>query len=97
MTFTKEQITILAQYEHFFDDALDRKVVRNCGDRAANAIGEIWHTATNTRLKKYTCAQCRYNLLRQVGMAYRRDIAELLEKQKVEQKSTPTTKKRKAK
>lgn len=80
MTFTKEQFEVLAKYEQNFNEVLDQRVARNIGDRASTEIAEIWHSVNHTPLRKYICAQCRYNLLRLVGTAYRKDKAERADK-----------------
>lgn len=80
MTFTNEQLEVLAKYEQNFNEVLDQRVARNIGDRASAEIAEIWHSVNHTPFRKYICAQCRYNLLRLVGTAYRKDKAELANK-----------------
>ena len=76
MIFTDDQFATLAEYEQNFNEVLNQRVARNIGDRATATLAEIWHTATKTPKRKYSCAQCRYNLLRQLGSAYRKDKAE---------------------
>lgn len=76
MIFTQEQFDFLTTFEQNFNEVLDQRVCRNVGDRAADKIAEIWHSANKTPKRKYTCAQCRFTLLTQVGKAYRADKAE---------------------
>lgn len=106
MIFSNEQLETLSQYEQTFNAVLDYRVCRNIGDRATAEIAQIWHSVKGTPLRRYTCSQCRYNLIKQVATAYRQDRAEqkAVETQKTEQKgnktneATKTTKrKRKAK
>lgn len=79
MIFNDDQFAVLSKYEQNFHEVIDWKVARNIGDRASAEIAEIWHSVNHTPLRKYTCAQCRYNLLRNVGLAYRKDKAERAE------------------
>lgn len=106
MIFSNEQLETLAQYEQTFNAVLDYRVCRNIGDRATAEIAQIWHTVKGTALRRYTCSQCRYNLIKQVATAYRQDRAEqkAVEMRKTEQKaneskkaSKVSTRKRKAK
>lgn len=92
MIFSNEQLETLSQYEQTFNAVLDYKVCRNIGDRATAEIAQIWHSVKGTPLRRYTCSQCRYNLLKQVATAYRQDRAEqkAVETQKTEQKANET-------
>lgn len=82
MTFSREQLDYLSQFEKNFHEVLDMRICRNIGDRTTEAIAELWHSVKNTPKRSYRCAQCRANLLRQVGTAYRQDIAELASKRR---------------
>lgn len=106
MIFSNEQFDTLSQWERNFNEVLDQRVCRNVGDRATQTIAQIWHSVKNTPVRRYTCSQCRYNLLRQVATAYRADKAErmAIDAEKTEQKpseskkaSKVSTRKRKAK
>lgn len=89
MIFSNEQLETLAQYEQTFNAVLNYKFCRNIGDRATAEIAQIWHSVKGTPLRRYTCSQCRYNLLKQVATAYRQDRAEqkTVETRKTEQKA----------
>lgn len=91
MIFTQEQFDYLATFEQNFNEVLDQRVCRNIGDRAADKIAEIWHSANKTPKRKYTCAQCRFTLLTQVGKAYRADKAERAQKPSDTKKTTKKT------
>lgn len=82
MTFTREQLTYLSQFERNFHEVIDMRICRNIGDRTTSELAELWHSVTNTPKRTYRCAQCRANLIRQVGAAYRQDVAELAAKRK---------------
>lgn len=92
MIFSNEQLETLSQYEQTFNAVLDYRVCRNIGDRATAEIAQIWHSVKGTALRRYTCSQCRYNLIKQVATAYRQDRAEqkAVETQKTEQKANET-------
>ena len=76
MTFTDDQFATLSQYERVFKQALDQQVGRAISDRDVTIIANIYHEATQTPRRNYSCAICRYNLLRRCGSAYRRDKRE---------------------
>ena len=92
MIFSNEQLETLSQYEQTFNAVLDYRVCRNIGDRATQEIAQIWHTVKGTAVRRYTCSQCRYNLIKQVATAYRQDRAEqkAIETQNTEQKANET-------
>lgn len=106
MIFSNEQFDTLSQWERNFNEVLDQRVCRNVGDRATATIAQIWHSVKSTPVRRYTCSQCRCNLLKQVAMAYRADKAErmAIDATETAQKSTESaktskvsTRKRKAK
>lgn len=106
MIFTDEQFAILSQFEENFRQVLDLNFARNISDRDADTLGKIWHSTNDVPPRRYTCQQCKFNLLKQLGTAYRKDKAERETQKATEtaQKSTETkktnkvsTKKRKSK
>lgn len=73
MTFTTEQYNILAKYDGELERVQTTRTFRNLSDKAVAEIAGVWHAATNTRLRTYTCGQCKFNLLRRVAEAYCKD------------------------
>lgn len=78
MTFTTEQYNILAKYDGELERVQTTRTFRNLSDKAVAEIAGVWHAATNTRLRSYTCGQCKFNLLRRVAEAYCKDKAQHL-------------------
>lgn len=96
MTFTNEQYNILAKYDGELERLQTTRTFRNISDKAVAEIAGVWHAATNTRLRTYTCGQCKFNLLRRVAEAYCKDKAQrLADARAIAEKSTEKTKTRK--
>lgn len=71
MTFTREQLKELAQWEKQMRTAVDANYARGMSSRMAKRMHEILVAATGTNMVfNATCARCVTDLLRMVGVRY---------------------------
>ena len=92
MTFTKDQMEVLAKYEPYFHTATKANYTRNPGRVALQEMHGIFKSATNSAIRLNTgCGHCIYNLVKAVGVAYYKDKEELeaLSKRKVKKEDIP--------
>lgn len=86
MTFTKEQLEILSQYEQYFFTATKANYTRNPGRTALTEIHQIYTSATGSRIRLNTgCGHCIFGLVKSCAVAYYKD-KETLAKQEAEDK-----------
>ena len=78
MTFTKEQMEVLAKYEPYFFTATKANYTRNPGRVALQEMHGIFKSATNSAIRLNTgCGHCIYSLVKAVAVAYYKDKEEL--------------------
>lgn len=78
MTFTKEQLDILAKYEDNFRTAINADWSRVVGRTGVATIWDIWVAATGTKIKTNpNCSHCVLMLLKDVGHLYFQDKEEM--------------------
>ena len=78
MTFTKDQMEVLAKYEPYFHTATKANYTRNPGRAGLTEMHRIFKSATGSAMSLNTgCGHCIYNLVKAVGVAYYKDKAEL--------------------
>lgn len=78
MTFTKEEMEVLAKYEPYFHTATKANYTRNPGRVALTEMHGIFKSATGSAIRLNTgCGHCIYNLVKAVAVAYYKDKAEL--------------------
>lgn len=78
MTFTKEELDILKQYEEYFFTATKAKYCRYPGKSATETIHRIFVSATKSNVRLNTgCGHCIFTLVRDCGVRYFADKAEL--------------------
>lgn len=77
MTFTKEQLNTLSQWEENFRTAIRAQWARNPGRSALHVIWEIYTKATGDKRRfNDNCSTCILSLLHDCGELYYRDIEE---------------------
>ena len=80
MTFTKEQMEVLSQYESYFNTAVNANYSRHPGRLALQTVYDIYTGVTgDTRRFDDNCQHCILALLKDCGRLYFQD-KELLEK-----------------
>lgn len=92
MTFTKDQMEVLAKYEPYFHTATKANYTRNPGRAGLTEMHRIFKSATGSAISLNTgCGHCIYNLVKAVGVAYYKDKEELeaLSKRKVRTEDIP--------
>ena len=78
MTFNKEEMEILKQYEEYFFTATKAKYCRYPGKSALETIHRIFVSATKSNVRLNTgCGHCIFTLVRDCGVRYFADKAEL--------------------
>ena len=78
MTFTKEEMEILSNYEQYFHTATKANYTRNPGRTALQEMHRIFKSATGSALGLNTgCGHCIYNLVKAVAVAYYKDKYEM--------------------
>lgn len=79
--FNKEILEKLKRFEDFFYTVLDLQYIR-ATNKDILALLEIYQEAGGiVKNFSYSCYQCRYNLVKEVGLAYRASIKQLEEKE----------------
>lgn len=74
MTFTKDQMEVLSNFEEYFRTAINARWARNPGRTNLSRIHEIFTSATgDTRRLDANCQHCILNLLRDCGKFYFQD------------------------
>lgn len=75
MTYTKEQLKTLSQWEENYYTALKADYSRYVGMTAIRVIHRIWEEAHKSkRTLDAGCSHCVLSLLKDVGREYYRDI-----------------------
>ena len=78
MTFTKDEMEILKQYEDYFFTATKANYTRNPGRVALQEMHRIFKSATGSAIRLNTgCGHCIYSLVKAVAVAYYKDKAEM--------------------
>ena len=78
MTFSKDEMEILKQYEEYFYTATKANYTRNPGRVALQEMHSIFKSATSSAIRLNTgCGHCIYSLVKAVAVAYYKDKAEL--------------------
>ena len=78
MTFSKDEMEILAKYEPYFFTATKANYTRNPGRVALQEMHGIFKSATNSAIRINTgCGHCIYSLVKAVAVAYYKDKEEL--------------------
>ena len=78
MTFTKEQMAILAKHEENFTRAMNAQWARNPGRAGLTEIYDTLTAATgDNRHRNFNCQSCILRLLRDTGKLYFADKAEM--------------------
>lgn len=78
MTFTKDQMEILAKYEDYFHTATKANYTRNPGRAGLTEMHGIFKSATNSAIRLNTgCGHCIYSLVKAVAVAYYKDKEEM--------------------
>ena len=78
MTFTKEEMEVLAKYEPYFHTATKANYTHNPGRVALQEMHGIFKSATNSAIRLNTgCGHCIYSLVKAVAVAYYKDKAEM--------------------
>ena len=78
MTFSKDEMEILAKYEPYFFTATKANYTRNPGRVALQEMHGIFKSATNSAIRLNTgCGHCIYSLVKAVAVAYYKDKEEL--------------------
>ena len=86
MTFTKEQIELLAPFEEYFSTAVKASWCRHPGS-ALQTIHRILHDATGDNRRLDTnCQHCIVSLMRDAGRLYFADREQMRTEVKVEDK-----------
>lgn len=83
ITFNNETIEKLKKYENYFNTVLDLQYIR-ATSKDMDAIKDIYVEAGG-KVVGYSngCYQCRYNLVKQVGLAYRASVKNVSNETKV--------------
>lgn len=103
MILTNEQFEFLSLYEERFNEVLNQRVYRNLPDKTISKMAEIYHTATQTPQRGYSCMQCRFNFLKRLATLYTAEknartvasVAETVQKATKPRKATKETTKKK--
>lgn len=83
MTYTKEQMKVLAAWEEHLGTAVRANWARNPGREALRTIHSIYTAATGDRHRLVTtCSRCMLSLLQDAGRVYFRDLEEMKAKKK---------------
>ena len=78
MTFSKDEMEVLAKYEPYFFTATKANYTRNPGRVALQEMHGIFKSATGSAIRLNTgCGHCIYSLVKSVAVAYYKDKAEL--------------------
>lgn len=78
MTFSKDEMEVLAKYEPYFFTATKANYTRNPGRVALQEMHGIFKSATNSAIRLNTgCGHCIYSLVKAVAVAYYKDKAEM--------------------
>ena len=78
MTFSKDEMEVLAKYEPYFYTATKANYTRNPGRVALQEMHGIFKSATNSAIRLNTgCGHCIYSLVKAVAVAYYKDKEEL--------------------
>lgn len=78
MTFTKDQMEVLAKYEPYFHTATKANYTRNPGRAGLTEMHRIFKSATGSAISLNTgCGHCIYSLVKAVAVAYYKDKEEL--------------------
>lgn len=78
MTFTKEQLKLLSQFEGNFHTAIHADWSRAIGKSGTELLSSIWKDATgDSSPVNSNCSHCVLALIKKVGAAYYRDIEEM--------------------
>ncbi len=78
MTFTKEEMEILAKYEQYFHTATKANYTRNPGRVALTEMHGIFKSAKGSAIRLNTgCGHCIYSLVKAVAVAYYKDKEEM--------------------
>lgn len=74
MTFTKEEMEVLKEFEPYFYTATKAHYTRNPGREALTKMHTIFKSATGSAIRLNTgCGHCIYNLVKAVAVAYYKD------------------------
>lgn len=93
MTFTKEQMEILKQYEDSFRTAVNADWARNPGRFALQTIHGIYTGATGDKRRfDDNCQHCIVSLLRDCGRLYYNDKVEMEKAKEVKAEDIPVKK-----
>lgn len=83
MTYTKEQLRILASWEENFRTAIQSKWSRGIGTTGYTTIHRIYTEATGKKLPFHpSCGTCMLHLLQDAGKVYFEDMKALAEEEK---------------
>ena len=83
MTFSKDEMEVLAKYEPYFFTATKANYTRNPGRVALQEMHGIFKSATNSAIRLNTgCGHCIYSLVKAVAVAYYKDKADYEEMEK---------------
>lgn len=78
MTFSKDEMEVLAKYEPYFFTATKANYTRNPGRVALQEMHGIFKSATGSAIRLNTgCGHCIYSLVKAVAVAYYKDKEEL--------------------
>lgn len=82
MTFTKEQMEVLSQWEEHFKTAINAHWSRGIGTRNYATLHKIMEEATHKKRSFHpSCGNCMFNLIKDAGVLYFADKQEMMDLQ----------------
>lgn len=79
ITFNQETIDKLKRFETYFYTVLDLQYIRATSRDMLDLLEIYQEAGGKVKNFSYSCYQCRYNLVKEVGLAYRASIKQLEE------------------